>query len=579
MASRILVADDSVTIQKVVELTFSKENFTLVQARSGEEAIRKAKEERPDLVLLDLVMPDKNGYEVCAALRAEPMLRGVPIILLAGTFETFDKERAAQVGANDYVTKPFESQQLISKVKQQLFSKTIDVGSPAAPAPGPARTASEADVPSPASPVTPPGPGRLTPPPAAPGMSAPQAAARPTAKPPSAAAPPTPPPGPLLAADVGVAAGVVSTVAPQEPKSAPASAAPPAGAVSLGPPAPSPPSPPSGPMELSLETVEAATEPAVPILPPEPLSLEDLMGAPESPGLGPLEASPPRKEAVVPAGAQPQSAGGPSEKLSLEDLIGLEKTPPPTAPAAEPPPQEGLPGEQVFDLTADMEAPSLPLVEVGKGEPPLLSLEEILGESKESKGSPAATGETLTPEPPEIVLQESTTEAIERGTSSAATQISPGHLELEPLLEASAAAFQPSAPEPPGEEVPVIPLPGLEVEEPTAPIEVSPAIPMAGEVAASTPAGTVLPDAPFLAAPAAAEAAVHEGPGLPVSDVSAMREAITERVARDLVRDLSEKLVERIERIVWEVVPDMAEILITKEIERIRDMAEDKGSS
>jgi hypothetical protein len=58
-----------------------------------------------------------------------------------------------------------------------------------------------------------------------------------------------------------------------------------------------------------------------------------------------------------------------------------------------------------------------------------------------------------------------------------------------------------------------------------------------------------------------------------------MREAITERVARDLVRDLSEKLVERIERIVWEVVPDMAEILITKEIERIRDMAEDKGSS
>ena len=90
MAARILVADDSVTIQKVVELTFSKEGFVLVQARSGEEAIRKAKEERPDLVLLDLVMPDKNGYEVCAALRAEPTLRAVPIILLAGTFEAFD---------------------------------------------------------------------------------------------------------------------------------------------------------------------------------------------------------------------------------------------------------------------------------------------------------------------------------------------------------------------------------------------------------------------------------------------------------------------------------------------------------
>ena len=87
MGARILVADDSVTIQKVVELTFSKEDFVLVQARSGEEAIRKAKEARPDLVLLDLVMPDKNGYEVCAALRAEPALRAVPIILLPGTFE------------------------------------------------------------------------------------------------------------------------------------------------------------------------------------------------------------------------------------------------------------------------------------------------------------------------------------------------------------------------------------------------------------------------------------------------------------------------------------------------------------
>ena len=90
MSARILVADDSVTIQKVVELTFSKEDFTLIQARSGEEALRKAKEVRPDLILLDLVMPDKNGYDVCIALRADPMLRAVPIILIAGTFESFD---------------------------------------------------------------------------------------------------------------------------------------------------------------------------------------------------------------------------------------------------------------------------------------------------------------------------------------------------------------------------------------------------------------------------------------------------------------------------------------------------------
>jgi CheY-like chemotaxis protein len=139
MGARILVADDSVTIQKVVELTFSKEDFQLIQARSGEEAVRKAKGERPDLVLLDLVMPDKNGYEVCQALRADPTLRGVPIILLAGTFESFDKERAAAAGANDFVAKPFESQALVSKVKQLLFARTLDGGArpapPAAPAP------------------------------------------------------------------------------------------------------------------------------------------------------------------------------------------------------------------------------------------------------------------------------------------------------------------------------------------------------------------------------------------------------------------------------------------------------------
>ena len=127
MSARILVADDSVTIQKVVELTFSKEDFTLIQARSGEEALRKAKEARPDLILLDLVMPDKNGYDVCIALRADPMLRTVPIILLAGTFESFDQQRGTQAGANDFVTKPFESQVLIGKVKQHIHIFSIMV--------------------------------------------------------------------------------------------------------------------------------------------------------------------------------------------------------------------------------------------------------------------------------------------------------------------------------------------------------------------------------------------------------------------------------------------------------------------
>jgi len=116
-------------------LTFSKEDFVLVQARTGEEAIRKAKQERPDLILLDLVMPDKNGYEVCAALRADPTLRTVPIVLLTGTFEPFDKDQGVRAGANDFVTKPFESQVLVSKVKQLLFSKSVELAAPTRPSP------------------------------------------------------------------------------------------------------------------------------------------------------------------------------------------------------------------------------------------------------------------------------------------------------------------------------------------------------------------------------------------------------------------------------------------------------------
>ncbi|MDH7500023.1 MAG: response regulator [candidate division NC10 bacterium] len=124
MTPRILIADDSATIQKVVELTFSKEDFQIIKAMSGVEAIAKAKESRPDIILVDLFMPDRSGYEVCESLRSDPQLREVPIILLVGAFETFDRERSVRSGANDYVTKPFESRQLIAKVKQHLFART-----------------------------------------------------------------------------------------------------------------------------------------------------------------------------------------------------------------------------------------------------------------------------------------------------------------------------------------------------------------------------------------------------------------------------------------------------------------------
>lgn len=125
MGARILVADDSVTIQKVVELTLSREGVELVPAQSGEEAIRKAQEIKPDLMLIDLSMPDKSGYEVCATLRKNPLFKQVPIILLAGTFETFNEDEGRRAGANDFVSKPFDSQTLIGKVRQLLSPKPV----------------------------------------------------------------------------------------------------------------------------------------------------------------------------------------------------------------------------------------------------------------------------------------------------------------------------------------------------------------------------------------------------------------------------------------------------------------------
>jgi CheY-like chemotaxis protein len=119
---KILLADDSITIQKVVELTFSEADFQVVCVSNGAQALRKISEMRPDIVLLDVIMPEKNGYEVCEQLKRAPSTSGIPVLLLTGTFEPFDKKRAEAAGANGHLTKPFESQVLVSKVEELIRS-------------------------------------------------------------------------------------------------------------------------------------------------------------------------------------------------------------------------------------------------------------------------------------------------------------------------------------------------------------------------------------------------------------------------------------------------------------------------
>src|SRR5256886_10959173 len=135
MAKKILLADDSITIQKVVELTFSDGDYEVTAVNNGAKAIQKLAEMRPDIILSDIIMPEKNGYEVCEYVKCHPEYRNIPVILLTGTFEPFDPDRADKAGCDAVVTKPFESQSLIHKVEELIEHAKSQP--PAAPAPPP----------------------------------------------------------------------------------------------------------------------------------------------------------------------------------------------------------------------------------------------------------------------------------------------------------------------------------------------------------------------------------------------------------------------------------------------------------
>ena len=120
MGKTLLLADDSVTMQKVVGITFRNEDFNLVMVDNGDAALERAKAIRPDVVLADVGMPGLNGYELCEALKRDPALQHVRVILLTGTFDTYDEAPARDVGADAHVSKPFEAQALVDQVHALL---------------------------------------------------------------------------------------------------------------------------------------------------------------------------------------------------------------------------------------------------------------------------------------------------------------------------------------------------------------------------------------------------------------------------------------------------------------------------
>jgi len=125
MARRLLLADDSVTIHKVVELILANEEFEIKAASNGEDALAVIYTFKPDIVLADVEMPRLNGYFLCEKIKQDPSTSDIPVILLAGAFEPFDEELARKVKSDGFVVKPFESQELISKINETLSTAAM----------------------------------------------------------------------------------------------------------------------------------------------------------------------------------------------------------------------------------------------------------------------------------------------------------------------------------------------------------------------------------------------------------------------------------------------------------------------
>ncbi|HMF92995.1 MAG TPA: response regulator [Vicinamibacterales bacterium] len=138
MPHTLLLADDSVTIQRVIELTFAEEDVRVIAVSDGDQAIARLQASPPDIVLADIGMPGKNGYEVAQFVRQTPALAQIPVVLLTGAFEPVDPARAAEAGCDGVLAKPFEPQLVISRVKELLAKRQGSSPSAASAAPRPA---------------------------------------------------------------------------------------------------------------------------------------------------------------------------------------------------------------------------------------------------------------------------------------------------------------------------------------------------------------------------------------------------------------------------------------------------------
>ncbi|MGE5178904.1 MAG: response regulator [Bacteroidota bacterium] len=117
---KILVVDDEIYIVHILDFSLGMEGYEVVTALDGEQALERVASEKPDLIVLDIMMPKLDGYEVCRAVKSNPATRTVPVILLSAKGRNVDQKMGFDVGADDYITKPFSPRKLVERINQLL---------------------------------------------------------------------------------------------------------------------------------------------------------------------------------------------------------------------------------------------------------------------------------------------------------------------------------------------------------------------------------------------------------------------------------------------------------------------------
>ncbi len=359
MGKRILVADDSVTIQRAFAMVFGVEDVTLVGARSWDEAVSAARQQRPDLIFADINLGDRSGYDLCSTLKGDAALAQVPIYILASNQVPFEAGKGEQCRADGHFIKPFDSQKLLEAVAK-IWSESPPVAAPSAfetrgsdvPVAVPTEDTSRVDVGhlgfededsygeftieptagGPPAPHTPP-PVRTLPP-----VTLPPAPARPMASPGVSRPIPAPPPmAPIARPPLPVGPPPVARPAIQPSAPRPAFAAP-------------------APMPLAA----SSSEPTAPKSPPRPSLIPGVMPPRAGAEAGMLG----RGGAVGPAPAAPVDFG--RTMMGMHAAAVPQRSAPVVAPSERPSTRSNLPASLFDDVVAKDESPppSRPLVDM-----------------------------------------------------------------------------------------------------------------------------------------------------------------------------------------------------------------------